>query len=116
MIATMGTTTKLAVTLAMMFSPYSSAFQASTMSYPVSMKSCSRIPSELDLFGDAMKNAFSNDDTLGKRADAGLKKVICPFVQLFSWMGVLASHVVPFNIASHHRGRASVMSPSMAHR
>ena len=84
----MGTTTKLAVTLVMLMllSPFSSAFQASTMS---------RIPSKLGLFGDAMKNAFSNDDTLGKRADAGLKKVRSLFVVLFSWMGILMSHVIP---------------------
>jgi hypothetical protein len=35
----------------------------------------SRIPSQLDLFGDGLKNAFSNDDSLGKKENAGLKKV-----------------------------------------
>ncbi len=35
----------------------------------------SRIPSQLDLFGDGLKKAFSNDDSLGKKGNAGLKKV-----------------------------------------
>lgn len=30
---------------------------------------------ELDLFGDAMKKAFSNDDSIGKPKNAGLKNV-----------------------------------------
>ncbi|KAL3806082.1 hypothetical protein ACHAXA_006988 [Cyclostephanos tholiformis] len=34
----------------------------------------SRIPSQLDMFGDGLKNAFSNDDSLGKKENAGLKK------------------------------------------
>jgi hypothetical protein len=30
----------------------------------------------LDMFGNGLKNAFSNDDSLGKRESAGLKKVV----------------------------------------
>ena len=32
-------------------------------------------PTQLDMFGNGFKNAFSNDDSLGKRENAGLKKV-----------------------------------------
>ncbi|KAL7546165.1 hypothetical protein ACHAWF_009507 [Thalassiosira exigua] len=33
-----------------------------------------RPASQLDMFGNAMKGAFANDDSLGKRQNAGLKK------------------------------------------
>jgi hypothetical protein len=53
----------------------SSAFQVSFVKNPLTITINSRTSTQLDIFGNAMKNAFSNDDTLGKREDAGLKKV-----------------------------------------
>jgi len=72
-------TPKLAVILVMMMAYPSSAFQASSSSTKNTMNT--RIPTQIDLFGNAMKNAFSNDDSLGKREDAGLKKVIISLLE-----------------------------------
>ncbi|KAL7427697.1 hypothetical protein ACHAXH_002318 [Discostella pseudostelligera] len=61
---------KLTVILVMIQAYPSSAFQTSSIKNTMN----TRIPTQIDLFGNAMKNAFSNDDSLGKREDAGLKK------------------------------------------
>ena len=66
------TAAKLAVVITIMLSFSSSAFQASSIRSKL-MKA--KTTTQLELFGNAMKNAFSNDDSLGKRDDAGLKKV-----------------------------------------
>ncbi len=75
----MVTTAKLI--LVMIFLSYLSSafqFQVSYVKNPMTINT--RTPTQLDIFGNAMKNAFSNDDTLGKRDDAGLKKVRCAMV------------------------------------
>lgn len=66
------TAAKLAVVITIMLSFSSSAFQVSSIRSKL-MKT--KTTTQLELFGNAMKNAFSNDDSLGKRDDAGLKKV-----------------------------------------
>lgn len=68
----MVTSTKLTAILVVIVSYSSAAFQSSFVKNPLDTR---RITTQLDMFGNAMKNAFSNDDTLGKRDDAGLKKV-----------------------------------------
>ena len=102
--ATMVTSSKLIVSLAMIISYSSSAFQASIVKNP--------IPTQLDMFGNAMKKAFSNDDTLGKRDDAGIKKVRVINLMVvnisFCSMNILVGQVVHFrhrhSIISHIKG------------
>ena len=71
-IATMVSTPKATVILAMIAISSSSAFTAA----PRTNNAHSIIATQLDMFGNGLKNAFSNDDSLGKRENAGLKKVI----------------------------------------
>ncbi|KAL3792646.1 hypothetical protein ACHAW5_005100 [Stephanodiscus triporus] len=64
-------TPKATVILAMIAASSSSAFTAA----PRTNNAHSRKATQLDMFGNGLKNAFSNDDSLGKRENAGLKKV-----------------------------------------
>jgi hypothetical protein len=48
------------------------AFQVSPVNHPSSQHSSSSSTTSLNVFGNALKNAFSNDETLGKAKNAGL--------------------------------------------
>ena len=63
----------LAVTIAVFFASSSDAF--SVLPSSSSHSAAISTPTSLNMFGDALKGAFGNDDSLGKAKDAGLSNV-----------------------------------------
>ena len=110
------TAAKLAVVITVMLSFPSSAFQASSIRSSKLMKP--RTTTQLELFGNAMKNAFSNDDSLGKRDDAGLKKVRWNYHRnwIHSWILLDEYLLTHCQTGSCQRDRTSATSPSTANQ
>jgi len=50
---------------------------ALTDAFTVLPSNVAHTSTSLNMFGDALKGAFGNDDSLGKAQDAGLKNVSC---------------------------------------
>ena len=88
-IATMVSAPKATVILSSIIAVYSaSAFTTAPLKNNALN---SKTPTQLDMFGNGFKNAFANDDSLGKRENAGLKKVRIWCCSSFSssWLYVL---------------------------